>query len=599
MTSAVIVVAVTAILVVIYERYATESLVSSVEKQNVILASFIGNDLISRFPMHFRIKFHDAGMLEETLHIQHVKNINATLKDLLKSLPVVKVKAYRGDLTIYSTDHSQIGKIDSSAGLLGVLQQRSPASKLTFRDNFNALEGMVSNRHLVETYVPIEIIGIETGEPSRLIFEIYTDVTPLIIEIEQTRLNLTIGLILLLAAFYGILVLIVRRADRVLDEQYDDLEREIDARKRTEEVSERLACAIEPLVDSVAIYDENDQLVFWNTAYQKHFAGACKKLINPGLKFEDLVRARAYSGEAPDAIDREEEYIIDRMKRHQSPGPEFEARRKDKYFIYRETLTPDNGTIVIIRDITERKVSEEALVVAKEHAEKASQTKTEFLAHMSHELRTPLNAIIGFSGMIKGAMFGPLKSQYQDYAGDINASGEHLLGLITDILDISKVEAGELDVDIEEVDLAKTFAACKTMVSGRAEVAGVKLSFDVADDLPQLHADPLRLKQILLNLIGNAIKFTPEGGQIRVIGESTGTGNIRVVVRDNGAGIAKDDISRVMEKFGQIRTGYIHAHEGAGLGLSICVALMELHGGKLEIESEVDIGTTVTTTFMS
>lgn len=249
--------------------------------------------------------------------------------------------------------------------------------------------------------------------------------------------------------------------------------------------------------------------------------------------------------------------------------------------------------------VLEKKVYERTfeLKEAKVDAETANLTKSEFLANMSHELRTPLNAIIGFSEMIKGAMLGPLQPRYQDYAKDINVSGQHLLGIIADILDLSKVEAGKLDLDVEAIDVAETTAACKTMVGSQAEEAGVTLKFDVPTDLPKLYADPLRLKQILLNLIGNAIKFTPEGGLITVSGESNSDRGIVLRVNDTGIGIAKDDISMVMEKFGQVRAGHTQAHEGAGLGLALAKSLMERHGGELELGSELGKGTNITLTF--
>ncbi len=274
-------------------------------------------------------------------------------------------------------------------------------------------------------------------------------------------------------------------------------------------------------------------------------------------------------------------------------GPVFERKQAEKGL--RQAMDEvDEANRSLEIKIQERTFE---LNAAKDQAERASQTKSEFLANMSHELRTPLNAIIGFSEMIKEAMFGPLQVQYQDYAKDINDSGEHLLGIIADILDLSKVEAGELEIEVEEVDVEKASAACKTMVQGRVEEAMIDLIFDVTPDLPPIYADPLRLKQILLNLIGNAIKFTPEGGTITVSGEVYCEGGVALVVKDTGIGIAKQDIPKVMEKFGQVRGGHTHAHEGAGLGLAMSNSLMMQHGGTLSIESKIGKGTIVTLVF--
>ncbi|WP_419905972.1 ATP-binding protein [Kiloniella sp.] len=252
---------------------------------------------------------------------------------------------------------------------------------------------------------------------------------------------------------------------------------------------------------------------------------------------------------------------------------------------------------VVVQDITTRKNTEVALRKAKQEAEAANQTKTEFLSNMSHELRTPLNAIIGFSEIIKSGAFGAIESRYQEYAKDINTSGQHLLYIISDILDISKIEIGEFDIVKEQLNLEEIFSICKMMVGDRVQREGLSLSFEIALNLPKLYADPLRVKQVLVNLLTNAIKFTPSGGKIQVSGAGTDDGGVSLIVRDTGIGIDKKDMPRALERFGQIRDGHMRAHEGAGLGLALSRSLMELHGGKLEIESELEKGTTVTATF--
>jgi len=594
--SAIAVVAMTTLLAVLYDRYATDSLVTSVEQQNVILASFIGNDLRARFPEHFAVNIHDDEGLKQPHHTLHIREIDAVLKDLLKSLPVLKVNAYRNSLTIYSTEHSQIGGIKSSPDFLITRNQGIPVSKLSFRSKFNTLEGVVLNRDIVETYVPVGTFETMTGNMAWLIFEIYTDVTQFVTQIERSKNNLIAGLIILFAALYGVLVLIVRRADRVIDQQYDNLRQEIAERLRAEKASERLSHAIESVPVGIALFDEDDRLIFCNNQYRE-VMDVMADILKPGIGFEEILRTIVARQPLAEAQGREEDYIRERLERHRNPGPPIELHRLNGEYLAHESRTPGGGIFIIITDVTELKRADEARRLALLEAEHATQVKSEFLANMSHELRTPLNAIIGFSDMIKGAFFGPIETKYLEYATDINQSGNHLLGIVSDILDLSKVEAGELDIEKEEVDVAETVSACIKMVSNRHAVAGVTLTLDVEADLAPLFADPLRLKQVLLNLISNAIKFTPDGGQVTITGETNSDGGVALAVRDTGIGIAKEDIPMVVEKFGQIRDGHMQAHQGAGLGLALAKSLMDRHGGTLRIESEVGKGTTVTVSF--
>lgn len=252
----------------------------------------------------------------------------------------------------------------------------------------------------------------------------------------------------------------------------------------------------------------------------------------------------------------------------------------------------------IDNDIFERKRAEDNLIVAMGAAESANHAKSEFMANMSHELRTPLNAIIGFSEIMAGEIFGPVGSdQYRGYAKDINASGTHLLEIINNMLDLSKIEANKFELQEQTVDVPHAVQACVTLVQGRAEKQGVKIQTVVSDKAPYLYCDERGLKQILLNLMTNAVKFTPEGGSLTVETWSNETDGYVLRFRDTGIGIAPEDIPMVLTPFGQVESAISRIQQGTGLGLPLTKSIVELHGGTFDLESEVGVGTTVTVSF--
>jgi two-component system cell cycle sensor histidine kinase PleC len=248
-------------------------------------------------------------------------------------------------------------------------------------------------------------------------------------------------------------------------------------------------------------------------------------------------------------------------------------------------------------ELTLRAQKERALKASKVESDLANRAKSEFLANMSHELRTPLNAIIGFSGLIQHfAAQGFDQDKGVEYAANIESAGRHLLNIVSDILDISKIESGTANLDLEPHGIRDLIESSVVLVRGRIETKRQTLEVKLGRDLPVLLLDTRRIKQILINLLSNAHKFTPERGRIIVEARRNKDGGATVSVTDTGVGMSQDDLAVALKAFGQVKQTHLHAHEGTGLGLPIASALAKQHGGELTIESELGQGTTVSIT---
>ncbi|HEV2560892.1 MAG TPA: PAS domain-containing sensor histidine kinase [Rhizomicrobium sp.] len=283
----------------------------------------------------------------------------------------------------------------------------------------------------------------------------------------------------------------------------------------------------------------------------------------------------------------------------------YRIRHGDGHYVWIESKTrgfyDDNGElkncITVSRDVSERKAQELIMRAAQERAEAANRAKSSFLANMSHELRTPLNAIIGFADVMRQKLFGPLGGpRYEEYASLIYDSGQLLLDLISDVLDMAKIEAGKFDLHYEQVNLRDTIDDCLRLVSDRAQKGNVGLTAEMPDTDTIIIADHRAIKQILLNLLSNAVKFTPKGGRVTISAASV-EDCMRICVRDNGIGIPASELPRLGQPFAQISTDPVLTKNGTGLGLALVHALVAKHGGTTHIESAEGEGTSVSVVF--
>jgi len=381
------------------------------------------------------------------------------------------------------------------------------------------------------------------------------------------------------------------------------------AQARAQSAESRLRDAIESVSEAFVLWDRHGRLVMCNRNYREFF-----RLDPQALK----------PGAARETIDQ----LADQAIRQTFPTPGDQADMHEAELVdgrwvqISERPTAEGGLVVTAADITALKVQEDALKTSEQElrlavvnlersqeqlselarkyeaekvrAEGANRAKSEFLANMSHELRTPLNAINGFSEIMLGEMYGPLGDRrYRDYARDILNSGQHLLALINDILDMSKIEAGKMSLRFDPVSLEEIAEDAARLVRNRAETAGLALALEFPD-LPEVEADYRAVKQVLLNLLSNAVKFTPRGGRIVIkadLRDDPRGRRVRVTVQDTGIGISAADLARLARPFEQIETQHAKSQQGTGLGLALSKSLVEMHGGLLDLKSAPGQGT--------
>ena len=462
--------AVAVVLVAVYRDNALDSLVDAVEKENVTTSRAFANAIWPRFADYVTAESPDTG--DELRSRPETAEIHTVVKRLTAGLEVVKINIYRLDgLTVYSSEISQIGEDKSqNPSFIKTASMGKPGSIFSHRDVFKGINGLLKDRYIIESYLPI--LG-KSGAVEG-VFELYSDATARVAAVTTDVKWLSIGLVWTFGLLYGVLFIIVRRADKIIKRQYSDLHHEVG----------------------------------------------------------------------------------------------------------------------------ERLMAEHRLRHALQDAESANKAKSEFLAHMSHELRTPLNTIIGFAETMSRQVFGKLGNpKYREYANDIHRSGSHLLELINEVLDVSKVEAGAMEINEDDVDLAGMMKECAALMRDEAKKVEIELRVSIPRNFPEFRGDSRRMRQIFLNLLSNAIKFTPAGGRITLDASFEDGGGFKIAVADTGIGIEPDDLSRILLPFEQVEDHLKRTTQGTGLGLALSKSLTELHGGKLSLESEPGVGTTVTLRF--
>ncbi|BCW88501.1 Sensor histidine kinase RcsC [Alphaproteobacteria bacterium SO-S41] len=368
------------------------------------------------------------------------------------------------------------------------------------------------------------------------------------------------------------------------------MEREI-AQRRSAQT--RLVDAIESSSEGVVLIDA-DRNVLLSNAEIEQFCGGPQNAPRAGDTLDAAAERVVGGGVFLTQTEQQRAEMLILLRRMEPL--DLEAPLADGRWVrLARSTTTDGGAIFIVSDITLAKERENVLRDVAVRAEAANRAKTEFLATMSHELRTPLNAIIGFSEVLASRHaedFAP--AEYEDYAGEILASGRNLLGIINDILMLTKCEAGDLPLNIDEVDIVELAEDCEARVRNDFAAAGIKLSVDLTLEPLAVAADPVRLRQVLANLMSNALKFTPEGGAVRLSVRRGGGGQVVFAIADTGIGMAPEDIQVALSAFGQVDGGRSRLYEGTGLGLTLAKAIVELHGGALDVTSAKGAGTTVT-----